>query len=294
MATTVFRAVPERKRTRGNRTPGASVVLPSPPLEIAVLLLPLLVAAQLQGVPGYRYTFRMTPDHGGRIAGTVREDGRNARIDFDAGRQGDDEYLLVRPGQLLVVHPDEREYSVVDDSTFERIAGVGLQAASDVGVVRFRVRDAQITPERLGPGDSIAGFATQRVRLTEEFTVEVSAFGMRGDAVHMRVITDYWLSARPLLMHNPLIEMLSRLGTVLGQSDPVFVRRQAAARQGLIAGTPLKVVVTAWSRDRDEHDDRPSVTTIEIGDLTRTTVDPEIFRIPPGLRRRDGEFSWRF
>jgi hypothetical protein len=259
-----------------------------------VLLLPALVAALLQGVPGYRYTFRVTPDHGDRVIGTVREDGRTARIDFDAGRSRDDEYLLVRPGQLLVIHPDEREYSVVDDSTFERIAGVGLEAASDVGVVRFRVRDAQITPERLGPGDSIAGFATQRVRLTEEFTVEVSAFGMRGDAVHMRVITDYWVTARPLLVHNPLIEMLSRLGTVLGQSDPAFVRRQAAARDALIAGTPLKIVVTAWSQDRDDRDHSPSVETIEIADLTRTSVDPEIFRIPPGLRRRDGEFSWRF
>jgi hypothetical protein len=294
MATTVFRAVPERKRTRGNRTPGVCVVLPSPPLEIAVLLFPLLVAAQLQGVPGYRYTFHMTPDHGGRIAGTVREDGRNARIDFDAGRRGDDEYLLVRPGELMVVHPDEHEYSVVDDSIFERIAGVGLEAASDVGVVRFRVRDAQITPERLGAGESIAGFATRRVRLTEAFTVQVSAFGMRGDAVHVRVITDYWLTDQPVLVHNPLIEMLSRLGTVLGQSDPVFVRRQAAARDALISGTPLKIVVTAWSLDQDERDDRPSVTTIEIADLARTTVDPEIFRIPPGLRRRDGEFSWRF
>lgn len=259
-----------------------------------MVLLPVLAVALLQGVPGYRYTFHMTPDHGGRIAGTVRENGRDARIDFDARHSRDDEYLLVHPGQLLVVHPDEREYSVVDDSLFERIAGVGLEAASDIGVVRFRVRDARITPERLGPGDPIAGFATERVRLTEEFTVQVSAFGMRGDAVQMRVITEYWVTDRPVLVHNPLIEMLSRLGTVLGQSDPIFVRRQAAARDALISGTPLKIVVTAWSQDQDERDDRPSVTTIEIADLARTTVDPEIFRIPPGLRRRDGEFSWRF
>lgn len=259
-----------------------------------MVLLPALVAALLQGVPGYRYTFRMTPDHGDGVAGMVREDGRDARIDFDAGRSRGDEYLLVRPGQLLVVHPDEREYSVVDDSTFERIAGVGLEAASDVGVVRFRVHDAQITPERLGPGEPIAGFATQRVRLTEEFTVQLSAFGLRGDAGHIRVITDYWVTDRPLLVHNPLIELLSRLGTVLGQSDASFVRRQTAARDALISGTPLKIVVTAWSQEEDEHDDRPSVTTIEIADLTRTTVDPEIFRIPPGLRRRDGEVSWRF
>ena len=258
------------------------------------MLLPLVVLALLQGVPGHRYTFRMTSHHDDPIVGTVREDGRNARIDFDNRQSGDREYMLVRDGQLVVVQPEDREYSVMEDSTFERIAGVGLEAASDVGVVRFRVQDARITPERLGPGDSIAGLPTRRVRLTEEFSVEVRAFGMRGDAVRMRVVTDYWVTAEPLLVHNPLIEMLSRLGSVLGQSDPAFVRQQVAARRALLPGTPLRIVVTTWTSDRDEHDRGPEVQTIEISDLTRTRVDPAIFRIPEGLTQREGDFSWRF
>jgi hypothetical protein len=254
----------------------------------------LILAAPAQGVAGTRYTFRMTPDHGDALIGTVREDGRTARIDFVTRRARDDEYLLVRDGQLVAVHPDDREYSVIDDSTFERIAGVGLQAASDIGVVRFRVREAQFTPERLEPGDSVAGFATRHVRLTEEFTVVVRALGMWGDAVHMRVVTDYWVTDAPVLMHNPLLEMLSRLGGVLGQSDPAFVRREAAARRDLFTGTPLRIVVTATSSDSDEHDDRPGVQRIEISDLTRTRLDPGIFRIPAGYAQRDGEYSWRF
>lgn len=258
------------------------------------MLLPIVTLALLQGVPGHRYTFRMTPDHGDSVVATVREDGRNARIDFDARRQRDDEYLLVRDGHFIVVHPDDREYSVVDDSTFERIAGVGLQAASDVGVVRFRVHDAQLVPERLGPGGDVAGVPTEHVRLTEEFTVEVRAFGMRGDAVRMRVVTDYWVTREPLLVHNPLVEMLSRLGSVLGQADPVFVQRQTAARRALLAGTPLRIVVTTQATAGDEHDRGPEVQTIEISDLTRTQVDPAIFRIPEGFSRHEGEFSWRF
>jgi hypothetical protein len=277
----------------GNREAGESVVSPSRSLESRVLL-PIVTLALLQGVPGYRYAFRMTPDHGDPIVATVREDGRFARIDFDGRRQRDHEFLLVRDGKLIAVRPDDGEYSVVDDSTFERIAGVGLQAASDVGVVRFRVRDARIIPERLGPGESIAGFPTRRVRLTEEFSVEVRAFGMGGDAVRTRVVTDYWVTPEPLLVHNPLTEMLSRLGSVLGQADPAFTRQQTAARRALVTGTPLKIAVTIWSSSRDERDHGPEVQTIEVSDLTRTSVDPAIFRIPEGYTRRDGDFSWRF
>lgn len=258
------------------------------------MLLPIVTLALLQGVPGYRYTFRMTPDHGDPVVGAVREDGRDARIDFDDRRRRDHEFLLVRDGKLIAVHPDDGEYSIVDDSTFERIAGVGLQAAADVGVVRFRVRDARIIPERLGRGDSVAGLPTRRVRLTEEFSVEVRAFGIRADAVRMRVVTDYSVTAEPLLVHNPLIEMLSRLGSVLGQSDPAFARQQSAARRALLTGTPLKVVVTTWTSAADEHGRGPEVQTIEVSDLTRTRVDPAIFRIPEGFTRREGDFSWSF
>lgn len=258
------------------------------------MLLPIVTLALLQGVPGHRYVFRMTSDHEDPIVGTVREDGRDARIDFDTRQAHDPEYMLVRDGRLIVVHPDDREYSVMEDSTFERIAGVGLQAASDVGVVRFRVHDAQIVPERLGPGGDVAGLPTQHVRLTEEFTVEVRAFGVRGDAVRMRVVTDYWVTREPLLVHNPLVEMLSRLGSVLGQADAVFVRRETAARRALLAGTPLRIVVTTQATAGDEHDHGPEVQTIEISDLSATLVDPAIFQIPESFTRHDGELSWRF
>lgn len=258
------------------------------------MLLPIVMLAWLQGVPGQRYTFRATFEHDDPIVGTVREDGRFARIDLEAHRGRDHEFLLVRDAKVIAVRPDDGEYSIVDDSTFERIAGVGLQAASDVGVVRFRVRDARIVPERLGAGESVAGVPTRRVRLTEEFSVEVRAFGMGGDAVHMRVVTDYWVTAEPLLVHNPLIEMLSHLGSVLGQADPAFARQQVAARRALLTGTPLKIVATTWSSDHDARDRGPEVQTIEISDLTRTRVDPAIFRIPEGLTRREGDFSWSF
>jgi hypothetical protein len=258
------------------------------------MLLSAVVAALLQAVPGHRYTFRATFEHNERVVGTVREDGHTARIDLQDRRPGDDDDLIAGDGRLIVVHPDNREYSEVDDSTFERIAGIGLQAASDIGVVRFRVRDARFIPERLGPGDAVAGYPTLHLRLTEEYTIEVSAFGMGGDAVRTRVVTDYWVTAEPLLVHNPLMELLSRLGSVLGQSDPDFVRRQTDARRGLITGTPLRIVVTAWSSDRDERDPRPAVHSMEIADLVPAAVDPAIFRIPPGFTRRDGAGSWRF
>ena len=84
------------------------------------MLLPVVALALLQSVPGHRYTFRMTSEHDDPIVGTVREDGRNARIDFETRRTRDHEFLLARDGKVIVVRPDDGEYSIME----ERIAGV--------------------------------------------------------------------------------------------------------------------------------------------------------------------------
>lgn len=257
-----------------------------------MLLSPLLALALLQGLPGHRYTVRMTSDRGESLLGTVVEDGRQVRVDFASPDTRRDDYLLVRDDEVISVHPDDREYSVVDQAAFAHIAGIGLQAASDIGVVRFRVRDARFTPERLGAGELITGYPTRHVRLTEEFTVNVRALGIWSSDVHVHVVTDYWVTETPVLMPNPLIEMLSHLGAVLGQSDPGFVAHETAVRHALFHGTPLRIVVSQWSSD--EHPDTPSVQKIEISEVQSTTLNPGIFRIPAGFTQRDAMRSEDF
>jgi len=263
---------------------------------IAALGFLLTVAAPLQGIQGTRYTFRMTFDRDEPIVGTVREDRHRSRIDLKKHGAEENSYLVITHDghRVIAVRPADGEYSVLDDSAFERIVGTALQAVSSVGIVRFRVYDARISTERLGAGDSVAGLPTRHYRLTQDFTVDVSAFGAHGDPIRQHLVTDFWVSPDSRILPNPLIEMLTRLGSALGQSDPEFVRRSAAARDSLFSGTPLRVVVTATSDAKDDAGKPPSLHRLEITAIERGTFNPGIWEVPAGLHRKEGAVSWSF
>lgn len=254
----------------------------------------LLAAGLLQapgGVPGIRYHFDLiTKDDS--TAGVVREDGRRARIDFSRGGSSDD-YILVLDGghRVAAVHPQEGDYAVTDDSVFTRAAAIGLRAASATGIVRFDVRDFRVSSRHLGSGEPVSGLPTERYRMTQEFTVSVRAFGVAGETMHQVVVTDFWVNPSTTLVPNPIVDLLSTIASILGQADPEFSSRSSAERERLFRGTPLRIVVTAHTLEQP-HD----VTTerIEIKGLERAMFDRTLWDIPAGLRRREGEFSWRF
>jgi hypothetical protein len=261
------------------------------------MIIPLILALAVatprspqQGVPGTRYTFRMTVGSGDPVLGTVREGTHRARVDIQKHGRAEHDYLVITHDghRVISVHPSEGEYSVVDDSVFERAAGIGLQAVSGTGIVRFHVRDAHISAERLGAGEAIAGFATEHYRLQQDYTVDVSPFGMRGQPVRQRVVTEYWVAPRAQLLPNPLIDMLSQIGTALAQSDPDFVRRSSAARDSLFSGTPLRIAVTITTDATDESDKSPTVHRFEVTEIEDTTFDPAIWEVPAGLHRSSG------
>ena len=257
-------------------------------LAFAAALLPFAAgpaAATAQTLPGYRYDIRMSADAGDRVTGHVRDAGDRARIDFDGHDEAAGSYLLLLDGghRVLAVHPREREYSVVDDTTLERIVGIALHAVSGTGLVRFRLNDVAIVPQRLADGDTVAGRSTRHYRLTQEYTVAVRALGLGGDDIHQTVVTDYWVDPSLRLLRNPLLELLATLETALAQQDTAFVRVSAAARRALFSGVPLRVVVRHSSGD-----DAGGIRTLAVDGLARETFDAAAFQVPAGYRRRAG------
>lgn len=254
----------------------------------------LLIAGLLQtptSVPGTRYTFTMITEDDSS-SGLVREDGHRARIDF-SHKDAREDYLLVLDGgrRVASIHPSEGEYTITDDSTLAQAAAIGLRAASATGLVGFRLQDLHVSSRRLGPGEPVAGLPTERYRMIQEFTVSVRALGLAGETVHQVVVTDYWVSPTLHLVSNPIIQLLSTIASVLGQSDPEFERRTGAERRALFSGAPLRIVVTAHSL---EEPTKVSVQRIEIAAIESDSFDRTLWDIPAGLRRREGEFSWRF
>ncbi|HEV8263718.1 MAG TPA: hypothetical protein VGQ06_02125 [Gemmatimonadales bacterium] len=248
--------------------------------------------AAAQAVQGQRYTLRMTSEGASEIIATVREGNGRARIDFERSHGGPESYILVNhgTGTVVFVRPEEREYTVVDDTTFERIVGKALRMVTQSGVVQVQLRDVRITPERLGAGEPIAGRPTQRYRLTQEYRAYVGAFGIVGDEpVHQTVVTEYWVSPRLSLPRNPLVELLAGVETALAQKSASFVHRSAAARDSLFRGMPLRIVVTARSGSGDEP---TKERRIEVTDLGPAELDPAIWTIPRGYKQRQGDFSF--
>lgn len=113
------------------------------------------------------------------MSGTVRLHGDDVRIDTDMKENDQDpeSYILVLDGgtRMLSVHPRRREVDETSATTFEHIIGTSLRVVRPL--VRFRVRDLVITPERLGAGGTMLGYDTEHVRLTERYTVHITAMG---------------------------------------------------------------------------------------------------------------------
>jgi hypothetical protein len=240
----------------------------------------------------YRYDFTVsTPDEESRMAGTVYVAGDRWRIDVasDDGGEGSD-YLLSGDGgrTITVVHPDQRSYSVHDAGDLERIVSRVMHGLD--AVLTMQLRDVKVATASLGAGQAVAGRATQRYRLTQEYEVSVGMFGVSSDT-RERVVTDYWVDPRLALPRNPVVEMVSTLETALAQHDPAFVRRSTEARRALFRGTPLKVVVTAESREKDGATKR-KVRTIQLGEIQRVAIDAPVFEVPRGFERKEGDFSF--
>ena len=269
-----------------------------PLVALAALLSATPLAAQ--NVSGFRYSLRMTSSSGEDVVGTVRLAGDRERIDFPPGSRQDDGYFLLMNGghTVATIHTDRREYETVDDTTFQRLIGAALDAMGNL--VTLHLADVKIETQTLGAGDSVAGYATRRFRLLQEYTVSIGAMGISAANQHHVVITDFWVSPDLRLPPNPLLELLATVETALAQRSEDFVHRSAAARAALFSGTPLKMVITSRSFDVDRGDSAGraggdhAVRTFEVTRVERASFDTSLFRIPEGFTRRENTLRFKF
>lgn len=246
---------------------------------------------------GYSYDFRIESGDDTPTVGRTHVLGDLSRIDLDGRNGHDGDYLLVTDGgrTLVAVDTRKREYSMIDVASFERIARTAMKAVDRV--MTLDLGDLEVTGQRLGAGERIAGRATRHGRLTQDFTVTMGVFGFNEDTRH-HIVTDYWVTDDLVLPRNPLFELFAALPAVLAQHDDDYTRRAAAGRDALVGrGTPLRIVITAVDEERGKgkatgRTSTPSVTTIEVTSIRTTPPDPKLFAIPQGYRKTDG-FSWK-
>jgi hypothetical protein len=252
------------------------------PLSALVLAATVLGAQQPSA---YSYDFRAKGDHDmDGITGTVRVSGGRARVDVD-DRNGDGQYLLVSgDGQVVtVVKPRERTYTDFNSDDFAHVASLGIRAAGKA--VTMKLRDSHFETERLGAGEKIAGRATQHVRVTEQWTMEVGAVGFT-TPVRQTVEMEYFFDPTLKLARNPLMEIVASAMTVLPSTDPGFAARSDSVRHSFVRGTPLRTVIT----EREENG-RESRTVLEVTGIGAARVSEAELKVPAGYTRKDGDLG---
>lgn len=259
----------------------ASILLLGPVTPSPIVLAPAAPS------PDIVYTFRSRASgdgsHDDSLSGTVRLHGDAERIDFN-GKSSDSDpgaYILVLDGgtRMISVHPSRHKAEEISATTFERIVGTSLRAVRPL--VRFTVRDITITPERLGAGGTILGYATEHARLSEHFTVHITAMGFDGGDETVSVVNDYWVSPGLDLGRNPVLALVERAATATAQSDASFVRQEDAARAALLRGTPLRSISTVTTID-DKGKRKTVVRTTEVTALRREAQPASLFEVPSG------------
>lgn len=237
----------------------------------------------------YMYTFRSTGDSGkDPTSGTVRVHGDRVRIDMD--KKNSNDYILLTDGgkQMTSVHPDKKEVDQMSAPKFEHIIGTSLKAVSPM--VKFNVQNDRIRSETIGSGTKLLGYATEQVRITEQFDVHIVALGFNGGTERHTVVTDYWFSPGLYLGDNPLLALLEHVGTAMAQTDADFVQSEATARASVLHGTPLRTVVKETTVD-DDGRSHTTTRTIDITSLNIGAQAPGLFEIPSGYRIRKNSFT---
>lgn len=237
----------------------------------------------------YMYTFRATGDSDkDPTTGTVRAHGDRIRIDMD--KKNSDDYILLTDGgqQMTSVHPDKKEVEQMSAPKFEHIIGTSLKAVSPL--VKFNVLNDRIRSEKIGAGPKILDYATDQVRITQQFDVHIVALGFNAGTEHHTVVTDYWVSPGLYLGDNPLLALLEHAGTATAQTDADFVQSEASARASALQGTPLRTVARETTVD-DKGKSNTTTRTIDITSLKIGVQPAALFEIPPGYRIRRNSFT---
>ncbi len=253
-----------------------------------VVLTAVSAVAQAPGAttPAWHFTYRVAPSAAGRpMAGgeqvmDVAVWKGIARITVRSGPlrslAGDGGTMLLRAADstLVVINATRREVLTGRMGDLGALmGGPGAAAPIEVGEVRSTTRG-------LGHGAPLLGYPTQRVELTQRYTLRLNAPGITRELRTEQTITlDV---SRGVGRLDPGFGVFAdHFARSLGL--PETVRRQLrAAERSVPAGFPVRS--TTEGLTVSGTDTLHTTTRAELTDLRRTAVDTASFGVPPGYR----------
>ncbi len=263
----------------------------------AVAALPLVLAASVPVADGTTYEFVAKSMVGDketvlmRGRGTVA--GENARIDIlDAGYASGSgafgskgSYFLVLDAgkKMLLVDPSQKAYMAWDMS--HMFAGMSKAMNAVGGLVKMEMSDIRIDAHDMGAGETIHGYATRHVRMTQNYTMNVKVLG-RSSKSRNESTTDFYFApalkhvANPFVSNSQAMAMTSQLDMF---NNPDFKNQMAAANAKMHHGIPIRTVSKSVSTD-DKGKQQVSVMTSEMLNFAKSNVPASTFAIPAGYQ----------
>jgi hypothetical protein len=242
-------------------------------------------------VPGIGYTIRVSSrPRGGRQGGVlpvgpsnwnwtgnVVVTGGRGRVDIaEGGAQGlfgEGDFMLFDATDFLIVRPGSKEYIALPGSGL----GGGLEMLRAMPNLRVEVGDLKVAVDKIGTGDTIAGYSTQHYRITTGYIVSIDAAFIQ-QAMALESTTDYWMASVDGLSTGPFLKFFTgviSLGGIVREVGPKI--DSAVARMGNVS--PLKATtVTTITDGRGGISE--SEASIVASAIKRRDVDPSLLVLP--------------
>ncbi|MEO8577726.1 MAG: hypothetical protein ABI556_13535 [Gemmatimonadales bacterium] len=262
---------------------------------VSIAAIPFVFAAALPLTDGMTYEFVMkstSKQTGNKEQVTMRGRGTYAGDDakleiLEAAASsggsgafgGKGTYFIVKNGgaEMFLVNPAEKSYMKWDMANM--MAGLSKMMGAMGGLVKMQMSDVKIEAHDMGAGETIQGYPTKHMQMTQRYTMNVSMFG-RSSKNSTVSTTDYYFSPA-LKIANPFVgnsQQMSQMGDMF--NNPDFKTQMGAAMARMPKnGVPLKTITNMVSTD-DKGKQTTSVTTMEMLNFKGGNIPASTFAIP--------------
>jgi hypothetical protein len=250
-------------------------------------------------VPGQTYTFKMTGAESdesfaaaGKVlmsyVGRVQMAGDRARIDFSEVKgpspaMGKAGYVLMHDGgnTMYMVDTKEKQYMKIDAKALGGM--VSSLSSMTGGLMKIEVTNPSMSVRKLGAGESIIGYATEKWEIKQAYTMTMKTFGF-GSTPTDESTTTLWMAPqmKATELMNPFLDMAKTMGTMFEGN-----KEWEAVVMGPSRELPEAAVLKMESRSKsttDKGKPQYSINSMEVTNWTKGDVNASTFELPSGFK----------
>ncbi|HEX9692992.1 MAG TPA: DUF4412 domain-containing protein [Gemmatimonadales bacterium] len=235
-------------------------------------------------IDGYVVTQRITSGSEPAVTLKIKVAQGKVRVEMSGGPQGgmpEGMFMLLNPdGKVTAVMPTQGMAMMMDAGQLS--GGMG-DVMRMMGMAEPSVSDVSVNVTDLGAGEAILGYPTRKYRVSQQYTMTTSMRGQSRTEKHDDV-SELWMTTSMPGFTEGLEKFAESFGNAFGGAGQGASKELAAAMAGKIPrGYPLKTIVTSNTTVGDGPA-RPTTTTLEVLDVTKTSIDAAEFEVPAGIQ----------